>query len=203
MLKYIIKYIRRSAVTNTLFCLLLTLASTLLCITAGLWYSAHKALLDINETITTIAIPNKPSVHRLAVELVEQEHGFGNVEAVELKEYEILENIREQIYTSDLLHMDERRIFNAFAEGITPLTLRTRGVGAEPFIAANSGQVLAAFFVTCEMLKTEHSVRYDWIDGEVQANAIVVNEARFLVNETLQLHHVQRHLYPQSKYCPR
>jgi len=190
MLKYIVKYIRRSAVTNTLFCLLLMLAGTLLCITAGLWYSAHKALLDINETITTIAIPNQPSIHRLAVELVEQEHRVIIAEAVELKEYEILKNIREQIYTSGSLHMDERRIFNAFAEGVAPLILRTRGVGAEPFIAANSGQVLAAFFVTCEMIRTEHSMRYDWIDGEVQANVVVINEARFLVNEVLLLHHI-------------
>jgi len=204
MLKYIGKQIRRSVVTNALFCLLLTLAGTLLCISAGLWYSAHKALLDIDETITTIAIPDRVAINRFAIQLVDsqnpdidlnlEEDMIFYVDSIRETELDIFRRIREEVYTSRLLQMDQRRIFNAFAEGIEPLTLRIMGVGVEPFIAEHSGQALAAFVVTCELLTSEYTTRHDWdwIDGEVITLVTIekVHEARFLVNEVLQLHPV-------------
>jgi len=194
------KQLRRSFVTNALFCLLLMLSGTLLCITAGLWYSAHKALMDINETITTIAIPDRPAITKFAGELVDLSHrikpdpGVYKAEVM-LKEEEIFQTIRERIYTSGLLHMDRRRVFNGIAEGIDPLTLRISGVGVEPHIAVNSGQVFAAFVATCEMIRIDHALRYDWVDGDVQTNVTVAYEARFLVNDVLMLHPVNAEPY--------
>lgn len=62
MFKYISKQIRRSAATNALFCLLLAIAGALFCIAAGLWFSAQRSLQDIDEIITTIAVPDMRAV---------------------------------------------------------------------------------------------------------------------------------------------
>jgi len=203
MFKYILKQLRRSVVTNVLFCLLLTLAGTLLCLSAGLWYSAHKALLEIDETITTIAIPDRFAINKLAHELAEEEllqgpevNIYADDEETEYLEFnpvlrieqEILQTIREQIYLSELLHMDERRFFNAFAEGIEPLTLNTAGTGAEPFYAAHSGQSIAAFLVTCQMITSEYSLFYDWNNDELITYMTTLYKARFSVDEILSLH---------------
>ena len=204
MLKYIVKQIRRSAVTNVLFCLLLTLSGTLLCISAGLWYSAHKALLDIDETITTIAIPDRIAISRFAAQLMDSYYPDLNPELEEDRnfqadtireiELDIYSRIEEEVYTSGFLQMDKRRIFNAFAEGIKPLELKISGVGVEPFIAEHSGQALAIFVVTCERLMSEYAVHTEQtrIDGILQGTTTIekVHEARFLVDEVLQLHPV-------------
>ena len=160
MIKYILKQLRRSAVTNALFCLLLTLAGTLLCISAGLWYSAHKAMLDIDETITTIAIPDRAAINRFATRLVDsgyldfdmdlEDDIIRRANIIRETEMDIFRRIEEEVYLSGLLQMDERRVFNAFAEGIDPIALNLVGTGAEPFIARHSGQSFAVFVVTCD-----------------------------------------------------
>ena len=206
MLKYIVKQLRRSAITNLLFCLLLTLSGTLLCISAGLWYSAHKALLDIDETITTIAIPDRVAISRHAAQLMDsfypdfdpqtEEEGNFKADTIRDIELDIYRRIEEEVYTSGLLQMDSRRVFNAFAQGIEPLELKITGVGVEPFIAEHSGQALAVFVVTCERLVSEYTVHTEQtrIDGVLQGQAKTTiekaYEARFLVDEVLQLHPV-------------
>jgi hypothetical protein len=204
MIKYILKQLRRSVVTNALFCVLLTLAGTLLCISAGLWYSAHKAILDIDETITTIAIPNRTAINRFAARLVDSQYLDFDMDseddiirrAITIRETEqdIFKKIEEEVYPSGLLQMDQRRIFNAFAEGIDPVALNFLGTGAEPFIARHSGQAFAVLLVTCEseLLTSNYSINFEqtWIDGEYKEKATLVrvHEARFFVDELLQLH---------------
>ena len=164
MIKYVLRQLRRSAVTNALFCLLLTLAGTLLCISAGLWYSAHKALLDIDETITTIAVPDRFAIHRRALGYVhenllpELEDDIYEFNAAVLNaEEEIRKTIRDEIYSSGVLELDHRRLFGAFAEGISPIPLSAIGFGIEPRIAFFSGQALAAFVVTCDFIAADNS----------------------------------------------
>jgi hypothetical protein len=204
MIKYILKQLRRSAVTNALFCLLLTLAGTLLCISAGLWYSAHKALLDIDETITTIAIPDRFAINRFATRLIDYQHPdlnlysgkdmFLRADKIREAELDVFRRIEDEVYPSGLLQMDQRRLFNAFAEDIDPIALNTVGVGAEPFIAKYSGQAFAVFVVTCanDLLISNHVIHFDQtlVDGE-QTNTTKLAqlyEARFFVDEILQLH---------------
>ena len=107
MFKYILKQLKRSIVTNALFCLLLTLAGTLLCISAGLRYSAHKALLDINETITTIGIPDRSAVNMLANEIAAQRP----LQEPEVFMYEINGHLIHEYRTVDPVQEAEEEIF--------------------------------------------------------------------------------------------
>ena len=68
MLKYIFKQLRRNVITNTLFCLLLALSGALLCITAALWFTAQRSLRDVDEIITTIAMPDMRGIWEVTVE---------------------------------------------------------------------------------------------------------------------------------------
>jgi hypothetical protein len=215
MLRYIRKQLKRSVISNVLFCLLLALAGALLCLSAGLWYSAHKALLDIDETITTIAIPN-PFAVRLRVDTYiagyEAEHGEGavdpdyslwstvmrsdiygnttietieswNTEAIEQK---ILQEIRDTVYPSGVLQMDERRVFNAFSDGVEPVPLRATGVGLAPQIVARSPQSTAAFIVECLKIDDHHTF-VSWNPDEapyLQRHSSAV----FTYEEVLHLH---------------
>jgi len=185
MFKYITKQLKRSIITNALFCILLTLSGTLLCISAGLWYSAYKALSDIDETITTIAIPNRNAINKHAVNITDV-NTTDREEAIIQNENEIFRRIREEIYPSGLFQKDERRFFNAFAEDISPVPLYTSGVGAEPFFAAHSGQELAAFIVTCETITNNHYLSgARFYSGESDYSVINVNQARFSVDDIL------------------
>ena len=198
MIKYILKQLRRSAVTNALFCLLLTLASTLLCISAGLWFSAHKALLDIDETITTIAVPDRFAIHRRALGNVhesflpewEDPHEFNA--ALLNAEEEIRKTIRDEIYPSGMLKLDHRRLFGAFADDISPIPLSTMGFGAEPWVAFHSGQALAAFVVTCDFITADNIFNEDWSLPDRDINRFVFRQsnAHFAVDEVLLLNPV-------------
>ena len=66
LLKYISKNMRRSALTNALFCLLLALAGTLLSLASGLWISVYMTERNLDENITTIAFPDMSAVYRYA-----------------------------------------------------------------------------------------------------------------------------------------
>ncbi|MCL2221486.1 MAG: hypothetical protein FWC20_04885 [Oscillospiraceae bacterium] len=186
--RYIRRQLRRSTVSNVLFCLLLAFAGTLLCISAGLWYSAHRAILDIDDTITTIGVPDSFMVSRYA-----DENNISEDEAHEL--------LRERVYSSELLQFDTRRLYNAHAEGITTVPLRTQGFGIEPHIASLSPMSTAAFFVTCERVEAEYRLRWQWDDIDSDDAADIPDEERtytvfvertyratFTVEEVLHLH---------------
>jgi len=199
MSRYIVKQIRRSAVTNALFCLLLTLSGTLLCISAGLWYSAHKALTDIDEIITTIAVPNRFAVN-LFSNMLAGEKDFSDFnddiyaytsafsDAVLQAERDVIRTMREDIYSSDLVQTDKRRLFGAVSDGINSIPMRTTVIGAESYLAAYSGQALAAFVVSFD--------RYDafyWTDSDPMQNdgtVLKFSYAVLLIDDVLHLHPV-------------
>jgi hypothetical protein len=212
MRRYILKQLRRSFMSNTIFCLLLALAGAILCISAGLWYSAQKAISDLNETITTIAIPDIFAIRMAAIEYahenepewangglwldeetdtLEQRWNYGEIERY------FIDNIRNTEFSSNVLRKDNRRFFNAFSEDITPIPYRAIGLGAEPNLAANSPQAMASFLVTCEMITSNYSLTYlyDSDDEELdlhlrQARPVIQNmvSATFLIDEIMQLH---------------
>jgi hypothetical protein len=220
MRKYILKQIRRSFMSNTLFCLLLALAGAILCITAGLWYSAQKAINDLNETITTIAIPDMFAIRRAAIEYAhenEPEWANGGIWVDEetnmpeqiwnygaIERY-FIDNIRNAEFSSSLLRKDNRRFFNAFAEGLSPVPYRISGLGEEPNLAANSPQAMASFLVTCDQINLNSSISYHYDDDDEgldfhlrQARMVVQNtvSVTLTVNDILQLHPV----YPTPLY---
>jgi len=207
MLKYIIKQIRRSAFTNTYFCLLLALSGALLCISAGLWYSAHKALLDIDRTVTTIAIPNTFAIKQKAINqiissgITEYDNGestikledWGEEEFLQLTlpyfEEEIRNTIRDEVYRSDLLTKDSRRAFGAFSPGNATAPIRAMGLGLAPELASNSPQANAAFIVTCDSLRYESYVySREEEDGAVTYFLVRHIYANFTVEEPILLH---------------
>jgi len=202
MFKYILKQLRRSIVTNALFCLLLTLSGTLLCLTAGLWYSAYKAYTDIDDLITTIATPDLRAINRRAMETVviteddDHESIAEKFQAAVEYEAELLRIIREEIYPSGRLSLDNRRFFNAIAEGISPMKLNTVGFGPEQIIAMHSGQSTAAFIVTYERSDVHYYVvdnRFGFQQDDFQTSedpfVYRYSMARFVIDETLHLIH--------------
>jgi hypothetical protein len=201
------KHVRRSLVSNLLFCLLLTMAGTLLCISAAMWFSAHNALRTIDASITTIAVPNAAALRKEALKYIAEyqaEHGEGAIDPDYTHEYwfgpwghpeqhivwnfetlerDISHRLRDAVYSSGLLRMDERRIFNAVSDGIETIPLRTSGIGLEPQLAANSPHSVAAFIVTCEIIEVDHWHLWTGEDTvQREYNAV------FTVEEVLRLH---------------
>ena len=176
MIKYIFKHIRRGIISNILFCLLLGLAGAMLCISAGLWFSAFYALQDLDDTLTTIAVPDSFHIERFA-------------ESNDISYEEVIQSIRESIYTSDLLSRDTRRIFNAVANDINPVALRATGLGLDPRLVAYSARPIAAFVVTCEKIDYNHHLFYDWDEETSEQISYIQREAygSFTVDEVLHL----------------
>ena len=177
MIKYIIKHIRRGIISNILFCLLLGLAGALLCISAGLWFSSFYALRDLDDAITTIAMPDFFQIERFA-------------EETGLSRDEIIQPIRDEIYTSGYIKQDNRQIFNAIAEDISPIPLRATTMGMDSSMIAYTAQSFAMFVVSVEKLdSTQHIVHY-W-DEEIEEFVVYawkVQNATFYVDEVLHLH---------------
>jgi len=175
---YLINHIKRNPTTNAFFCLLLALSGALLCISAGLWYTANKALQDIDKTVTTIAMPNFFAIKQHAINDIktngiteyETENGMVKLEEVGeeafLKqvvpryEEEILKTIRDTVYQHDLLKKDRRRVFGAYAPAVSATYVRPIGLDLAPHIAASSAQSSAAFVVVCESSGVAHII--DW-----------------------------------------
>jgi len=93
----------------------------------------------LDDTLTTIAIPDQFHIDRFT-------------ETSGASQDEIITTIRETIYKSDLLERDSRRIFNAIADDINPVSLRVTGLGLDPRLAAYSARPIAALVVTCEKI---------------------------------------------------
>ena len=178
LIQYIAKYLRRGIVANVLFCLLLALSGALLCLSAGLWYSADKAIRDIDKTITTIAVPNSFSVSR-----------YMKDDSGEITEAEALARVREEVYASGLFEMDQRRLFGGYVEGVSPVAFRAGGIGLESAVYETSPQSYAAFVATC--IRVEDMYRFDWEEYDPDSGEIppITNSvtARFVVDEIIRL----------------
>ncbi|MCL2628166.1 MAG: ABC transporter permease [Oscillospiraceae bacterium] len=185
MNKYIFKHFKRSVVSNILFCLLLTMAGALLCISSGLWFSAHDALQNLDDTITTIAMPDYFHITRYAASKMQNPR-------------DMRDTIRETVYKSDLLQMDQRRIFGAYADGIRPVPLRASGYGLDPLILQHSSHSLAAFVVTFEKEDTMHAIHSSYSEdlGEYDPYIFTYHAGAFTVEEALFLHQD----YQQPRY---
>ena len=199
MFKYILRQIKRSAVLNAIFCLLLMLAGTLLSLGAGLLMTADRSSNNIEAEFTTIAMPDESEIRKHAISKIEQEgiteydagyailtpdnpfHGnFFNQYVADHITDETLRTIEEDVYNSDAVQMDTRRYFGAYSAQVVPVT-------GSAYSTANSS---AAFIATCDRIEEMQQITIDTDDetGEwryvVSTNAVV----QFKVEETLVLH---------------
>jgi len=172
-LRYILKHIKRGAVVNALFCALLALSGALLCVGAGVWYSAHDALVNIDGRVTTIAVPDLLAVNRRAQSSPD--------ETAE----DILKNIRETIYGAGLLPMDSRRTFNAYSPGISSVPIRAVGFTHTVYVADHSPQSAAAFIGVCESVAEQYYI-YRYQSGDAPRIRRYIR-AEFTVEQTLYL----------------
>ena len=174
MFKYVAKQMKRSLFTNILFCLLLSLAGALLCLTAGLWFSAQRALRDIDEVITTIALPD--------FSLAEEDERLQEARALALN-IDLLEH-------DGLLERDNRRIFNAFANEVKPIPIPVRGIGVDVAMARVTPPGFVAFAVTVHRM--EYTPFLDgslWLAGEnVESISYTFTQTILAVNEALYIH---------------
>ncbi|MCL2030557.1 MAG: hypothetical protein FWG93_03340 [Oscillospiraceae bacterium] len=182
--RYLFKHLQRSALTSALFCLLLALSGTLLCVSAGLWYSAYAGLRDIDKNITTIAIPDAFSIRRYT-ETHPQAHDITGEEMGE----EILRTIRGTVYGSGLLELDDRRVFGAYSPGLTSVPFRATGIGHSAAVAGASPQAAAAFILTCLQVTDEYQLGWEELPGEPPLPYVSRSvRAVFTVEQTLFLH---------------
>ena len=206
-IRYILKNMRRSAVTNALFCLLLALAGALLTLSAGLWYSVYQTERNLDEMITTIALPDMFAIRRYVRNQVNNGDlsMFTNEEGVPLdklradfydaeqyKAYvseqiykDVMNRISEDVYDSGVVQMDDRRVYGAYAPGISSVTYHiTEYLISEDFVQS-APQSVAAFVVNC--VGVEQVFNLEWIQEKPVLYRSLV--ADFRVEQDVYLHH--------------
>jgi len=160
MTKYILTQMRRSKLLNAAFCVLLALAGTLLCIGAGLWFSAASGLRYVEDNFTTIAVLNSRVIRNRALNRIESQNineyimgqqlisrrdltlgiHFNEVVANYIQS-EALVAIDSAVFRSGEVDMDTRRFFGAYTSGIVPFSqggalVLGDGGGAIAFVAS-------------------------------------------------------------------
>ena len=218
--RYIFKNMRRSAVTNALFCLLLILAGALFTLAAGLWYSVYKSERNLEEIVTTIAVPDMYGVRRYAQTIVDKDdvsgftdqwgtpledfrEWFSNAEsfqafALRYVQMGLMNRISNDVYDSGLLETDDRRIYGAYVEGIRSVPVRLTESGNNSEFVINAPQSVAAFVVTC--VGVEEVFQYASTYPNHSLNRAVV--ADFRVEQDIYVHHARFQTRTVTGYFP-
>jgi len=223
-LRYIQKNLRRSAVTNALFCLLLALAGALFALSAGLWFSVYRTERNLDDIITTIALPDMYAIRRYAGNVVKSGEFSGittswgmpledfleqsgayyrgpeqlNSLAIPYIESYVMNQISERVYDSGLLRLDDRRIYGAYARGIDSVPLRITESGGNSYFIEQYPQFIAAFVVNC--VEVEEVYDYNWssIDPAITRSFI----ADFRVEQDVYVHHARFPTQTVTGYFP-
>jgi acid phosphatase family membrane protein YuiD len=206
MHKYIFKQMKRNLAYNLSFCLLLALAGILFCLGTGLLLSGISTGRYINDTFTTIALPDAAAIRRYAVNRAEVlspdevETSWGTVRRDDeswarhifddlVADYmvdEILNDIAQRVYQSGEVHMDTRHYYGAWSPDVIAL----RQTASSGIIAPGSGGQSAAFIAQCtEIIETFQLTGYrDDETGEWRRQLLSYAQIMFTVEETLLLH---------------
>ena len=179
MYRYIFMQIRRSLLLNVLFCLLLATAGVLLCLGTGLLVSARNGISALDDHFTTIALPETDLVRRQATYIMETQ-GTGlydtgqgllsssdlvwghtyNGRAIDYITDDILNSLKDSVYSSGALETAPRRTFGAYSPDIIPVYYTDRN---QP-VAGSAGHSAAFIGVCNEVLETQKLDSY--IDPE-------------------------------------
>jgi len=202
MHKYIITQLKRSVVHNALFCLLLALAGTLLCLGTGLLLTAVSSMREADDAFTTIALPDAASIRTYAAaaanemtELTVAGNRYFNKNDTLFKfvatgyvESEINENITSKVYTSDEFDFDTRRVFGGYIPGATPY-INADTFGPSARIGMFSPNATSAYIAVADDVRHTH---YSAFDADIGMYAVEVLVASFAVEETLLAHPMYR-----------
>jgi len=207
MRNYIISQIKRNAVLNTAFCLLLALTGVLLCLGTGLLLSAFGSSRLIEKQFTTIALPDATAIRR---------HTMNQIETLNITEFDtgdeiitpdhiyfgsrfryivadfmvddILREIDEVVYGSGAVDMDARNYFGAHSADITPFYVSDMN----PFmIPPGTAGGSAAFIVRVAYIEEAYGYihyRVDPVTGERDYSLIAHAYISFEVEEVVSLH---------------
>ena len=171
LLGYIIRNMKRSAVTNALFCVLLALAGALFALASGLWYSAYRSERNLENIITTIAIPDRYAVRAYADDYVvrnnitqfETQTGeilsfdqYGDYLRYYVSPYvqiDVMNEINKNVFGSGLFDLDDRRVYGAYVPGFRSIPVRMTEKPTTEFLVEYSAQSTAAFIVYCDSVE--------------------------------------------------
>ena len=221
--RYILSNMKRSAVTNLLFCLLLMLAGALFALSAGLWYSVYRSEKNLDEIVTTIAVPDIFAIRRYVRSMANSDDlsQFTDDLGQTLKSHRetygipeqyrafvtphinrhVMNQIASTVYRSDLIRMDDRRVYGAYADGVrsVPFTIGTiADHSVYDIFVESSPQSIAAFIVTCT--DVEEVFQWHWTEnGRSLRRAIV---ADFRTEQDLFVHHGRRQTQTVTGYFP-
>jgi len=217
----ILKNITRSLVTNASFCLLLILAGALFTLSAGLWYSVYRSEKNLDDVMTTIAIPDMHAIRRYVRTTANSDDLslFTDDTGKPLEEYReifpvrehfqafampyihrhVMSQISENIYQSNLVQMDDRRVYGAYAAGLDSVRFVWEDETATRDIyITNSPQSVAAFVAEC--LGVEEVFSWSWEDQRRTLKRSIV--ADFRIEEYLYLHHGRVESRTATGYFP-
>jgi len=205
-ISYITKNMRRSALTNALFCVLLVLAGALLALSAGLWYSTWTSERELEDIITTIAIPDRYAVRAYADDyvvrndLTDFETPDGRLFTFDmygdnLRRYvspfiqlEVMNTISEKVFRSGVFETDDRRIYGAYVPGLVSAPIRQTENQASGTLIENSPQSIAAFIVTCDNVEQVYESYVQTGSDRLEISLTRALLADFTVEEEICLH---------------
>jgi len=207
MYKYIASQIKRSAVLNIAFCLLLAMTGTLLCLGTGLLLSAHGSSRLIDEQFTTIALPDASAIRRHTMnqietlnitefdtgdEIITPEHiYFGSRFRYIVADFmvdDILREIDEVVYGSGAVDMDSRNYLGAYSADVVPFFVQDQNPLMLP--PGNAGGS-AAFVVRVTYIEEAYGyIHYsvDPVTDEGSYSLIAHAYVSFEVEEVISLH---------------
>jgi len=204
MTKYILRQLKRGAVYNAMFCLLLALAGVLLSLGAGLLFTAVSGVRDVSSAFTTIAVPDVGGISRYAAYYVrnndmpdivlfdgsvftpEDDIHFFESSHMERIESDIMDNIADSIYASGEFDVDTRRVFGGYIPGIVPYINRL-----DLWLSRVSHTILFSPNATAAFIAVAENVRYEHIQASDYALGNFMQEIKtvtFAVEETLLIH---------------
>ena len=220
LFSYIIKNMRRSALTNALFCMLLVLAGALLALSAGLWYSTWTSERELEDIITTIAVPDRYAVRAYADDyvvrnnLTEFETPEGRLLTFDMYgdnlryrvspyiQYEVMNTISEKVFRSGKFETDDRRVYGAYVPGLASVPIRQTENPATGTLIEYSPQSIAAFVVSCGKVEEVYEISWQRVSERLEISLTRALLANFTVEEDVLLHEGRQRVSNVTAYFP-
>jgi len=224
-IRYILKNMKRSAVTNGLFCLLLIFAGALFSLAAGLWYSVYSTQKNLDEVITTIAVADNLAMRRYIRrelsdgdwtgyerELYEQffqlppPSSTGTISSMMNQQDHFIDfampqmqahylNTISDFYNSGLVGMDSRRLFGGYVHGLDSTPIYLTELASVLELFAQNAPQANAAFVAH---CNEVEEVYGYYDNSLSRSIV----ARFTVEEDIHIHSGARRTRTVTGYFP-
>jgi len=142
---------KRKVALSILFCLLLAVSGAIFCVSFGIWFSSHKAIVKIDDAITTVAIPNMIAIESAANRDTDYVIHYPETgpSPYEIRTDELIEKLRGSVYSSGHFKMDRRNFFGAYSPQVEAAPLRNQGAGMEVAVSEHMPQSTVALLLRC------------------------------------------------------